>query len=744
MVTLNGIEVDPFNEIILNPGTNLLCCCQVSIWSNEMEILIETEEDITFSALSILGEENLEWAIYQIPSATIAYPWHEAASGITGEAQKIGEFAPEVIDILKKTSTKELNKEEKKKFIPAIKREPSIFHTVTTQSFYKVSGGFTDSMIEKGNPRLEGNTECTMPLINARNMLHEHIDACMVIPQKERDVHFILDFENEQVGYVQISLEAPEGTIVDVQCFELIDGGGISWMPNYNGFRYVCSEGKQTFTSHNRRGFRYISVTVRSFTRPIFIQSICCMRTTYPIDKVGGFECSDPLLNQVYQMSENTAALCMLDTYVDCPGHEQHFWVGDARITALINLITYGGYDLNQRCIRLVGQSLCPKWVKAYYPEDERYTKGHYLPIAAFPNYPEGGLPMWTFQWILQCYEHFMHGGNITDLMENFGYVSETLSRFSYMTNERNLFDMWGAWNLIEWGNNDLSPYGEVTANNVLLVSCFRAAALMAEYLGQEDKHREYEAEAEKRISAINKYCWNNEAKAYVDTIRDTWAYNRYYEFCVAKGIKPDSWERYSGYERVSEQSNTLAILYDCVPIERLDNVKEILERVRNGNYVYGAPAGRSSGKPTQKEAPDGIVAIGSPFFLFFSLGALFKTGKSNLALEVMRRDWGKMAALGTKTCWETFMMKDNYWTRSVCHAWSAAPAVYLPTQILGIRPVEPGFRKFVVEPHMGELNWIKGAVATPYGPIFVTIERMTNGTIDVQCLAPVECTRIK
>ena len=32
------------------------------------------------------------------------------------------------------------------------------------------------------------------------------------------------------------------------------------------------------------------------------------------------------------------------------------------------------------------------------------------------------------------------------------------------MTNDRGLFDMQGAWNLIEWANNDLSFYGEVTA----------------------------------------------------------------------------------------------------------------------------------------------------------------------------------------------------------------------------------------------------------------------------------------
>jgi hypothetical protein len=41
-------------------------------------------------------------------------------------------------------------------------------------------------------------------------------------------------------------------------------------------------------------------------------------------------------------------------------------------------------YDLDQRSTRLVGLSLTPEWVNEYCPNDERYTSGRYLPIAAF------------------------------------------------------------------------------------------------------------------------------------------------------------------------------------------------------------------------------------------------------------------------------------------------------------------------------------------------------------------------
>ena len=715
----------------------------MSIWTNELEVIIETDDLLEFYSNTIENGDSCGWSVFSLTSMDLKYPWHDPASGVTGTAPEVESFSTEIFTILNSKTMADFPEEIRKNLKPSLKKETSLLHDVTLQKFYKVKGGFTDPEIEHGQPRLRGEENLKAPLLHPQNLLHGHVNTCTVLPQKDKDVHFVIDFDTEIIGHIAFSLDAPAGTMVDIQCFEVIDGGGIAWMSNHNGFRYICREGEQTYTSYYRRGFRYLSVTLRNFERPILFEKLFCNRTAYPVQEIGRFESSDPRLNQIYKISVDTAMLCMLDTYVDCPGYEQHFWVGDSRITAMINLLNFGAYDLNQRSIRLVGQSLSPEWVKAYWPNDERYTSGNYLPFAAFPNYPEGGLPMWTFLWILQCWDHYIYGGNLEDLEENYGYVVETLHRCKKLTNERGLFDMPGAWNLIEWANNDLSAYGEVTANNVFLAACYRAAAKMCRILGDEMKSQKYGAEAERTIEAVNLYCWDDTRKAYVDTVRDEWAYKKYVDFCLSRDIIPDSFETYESCIRVSEQSNTLAILFECVPEERLTAVMHILERVKNGNYIYGAPAGRSYGFPTPEEAPDGIVAIGSPFFLFFSLGALFQHGNNALALEVIRRDWGKMVDKGTKTCWETFMMNEKTWTRSICHAWSAAPAVYLPTYILGIRPIEPGYRKYIIDPFSGDLKWARGTIATPYGPIYVSWQRNQDGEMDISWSAPDECTLI-
>lgn len=567
-------------------------------------------------------------------------------------------------------------------------------------------------------------------------MLHRHPNFALLEPMPGYNTHFIVDFGEETIGYIEFTIDAPQGTIIDVQCFEKVAPWGIQWM-HHNGFRYECREGRQTFTSNIRRGFRYVSITVRGFKRPIHWYNLQCRRASYPVQEIGGFECSNWQLNQAYRMSLNTASLCMLDTYVDCPGHEQTFWVGDARITALVNLLNFGAYDLDQRSIRLVGQSLSPDWVKEYYPQDKRYLEDRFLTMAAFPNYPEGGLPMWSFLWVMQCWDHYMHGGNRDDLKENFGYINEMIRHCKLMTNERGLLDIPGAWNLIEWAANDLSPYGEVTANNVLLVKCIRLASDMAKELGRDDEAQAFIADAQRRQTAINQYCWDPDRNAYIDTVRDEWAYKRYIKLCQSKGWTSVSWELYKSYTRVSEHSNTLALICGCVPTDRQDAVKQIVSRIMQCRFVPSAPFGRSPGKPNEKEAPQGIVPIGSPFFLFFSLEALFQMDDGRAAIELMHRVWGDMAATGRRTCPEGFGG-----SRSEAHAWGAAPAAYLPTRVLGIRPLEPGYRTFVIDPIFGDLKWARGAVATPFGPIRVSWQRNDKNELQITCCAPLDCRR--
>ncbi len=65
----------------------------------------------------------------------------------------------------------------------------------------------------------------------------------------------------------------------------------------------------------------------------------------------GYFICDDEKINNIYDMSVRTAKLCMADTYIDCPGFEQVYWFGDAKIMQNVNLANFGQYEYDYRCL---------------------------------------------------------------------------------------------------------------------------------------------------------------------------------------------------------------------------------------------------------------------------------------------------------------------------------------------------------------------------------------------------------
>ena len=729
VLTVDGQPVALEENVVLSKGEHLLMLSSL----DPLEVLIHTDDGVSASATQIAGGDA-DWAVMVIESKGVRYPWHESAGDVIKQA-------PDVDVAHGKQTAQELTAAFPAKFEAASSAPNSALFRVTSQECFLPADGILVPKLKETQAYTE--TDASVNITNRENLLHLNDAPCIIEGTDGFDAHFIVDLGREYIGYVDIALDAAQGTLLDIQCFELIDDTGCFYMGNHNGFSYVCREGVQRFTSNYRRGCRYISVTVRNITTPVEIHSLALMHNAAPVERVGQFTCDDALLNKVYEMSRDTAELCMLDTYVDCPGHEQNFWVGDARVTAMVNLINFGSYGFNQHCIRMVGQSLSPDYVEANFADNADFLANKFLSMAAFQAYPPASsLPMWSYLWVMQCHDHWLYGGNIDELRENYGYVKRNMENSLLLTGERGLLDYDGAYNLIEWAANDLTPYGEVTANSIFMAKCYELTAQMADVLGIEEDAQRYAGLAQQTKDAINTTCWDEDRQAYVDTVRDEVSYQTHLRFCEEQDMDTLSYEDYLSLSRVSEQTNTLALLYDIAPEERAEKILPILTRVKDGKYIFSSPAGRSVGEPRDGELIDNIVAIGSPFFLFFTIDALFKTGHGDIAMEVMRRDWGDMLEHGTNTCWETFKMKEGHYTRSIAHAWGASPAVYLQNRVLGVIPLKPGFSEFTVVPYPSNLRYASGSVATPHGPIHVSWEKNGNGELQIQVDAPDACNQ--
>jgi hypothetical protein len=76
------------------------------------------------------------------------------------------------------------------------------------------------------------------------------------------------------------------------------------------------------------------------------------------------------------------------------------------------------------------------------------------------------------------------------------------------------------------------------------------------------------------------------------------------------------------------------------------------------------------------------MTRAGSPFALQFVFEALEKYDQHDAVIQQIRDGYGPMLKAGATTAWEMFPGSsfDNgeFPTRSHCHAWSAAPLLFL------------------------------------------------------------------
>ena len=494
------------------------------------------------------------------------------------------------------------------------------------------------------------------------------------------DRQIVLDFGKEVCGEIRFELEAEQGICVDVDTSECWHQGKFELPPDLNsGFRYYTRAGRQTFKSHLRRGFRYLFFTIRNQTVPINIYRICCCAKEYPVAQRGQFVCSDWELNKIWDISARTVFLCMEDTYTDCPAYEQAYWIGDGRIEALVNYYTYGAYALSANSFSLVIPSL------------ER----SFLPEAQVPTGCNTVIPLWSILWMLSCLEYYTYSGDKSGTEELFRAVLTTLDRLNTCRNEKGLIELTG-WNMFDWADMDTPIRGVITHQNLFLAIVLDKAAKLATVLDKEGEAQELLYRSRNLKKAIQDNLWDTQKGAFIDSIH-------------SDGTRSSVF---------SAQTNFLAFLCDDTEEEREQRLLELL-----------------------LDPPEAFVSVGSPFASFFYYEALEKARQAGKIVEDIRTRWGKMLEYGASSCWETFygFEKDRI-TRSHCHGWSSAPGYFLPRLILGVKPTKPGFREFVVEPEECGLQWARGSVPTPYGPIEVSWKKH-KGKLELSVRKPPECS---
>ena len=523
--------------------------------------------------------------------------------------------------------------------------------------------------------------------------------AAEIITTESHSVCMVIDFGRTVAGRVCFDVDAPDGAIIDFTYSELLqEDGRVEMHEGIPGFderpahRVVLQEGRQSWEMFEWAGFRYMQVTIRRCPSPLRLHAIQINFTSYPVQHRGVFRCSDDLLNRIWQIGSYSEQLCMQDGYVDCPSREQRQWMGDTYIQTLINYVAFGDDKLAARLLRQVALTQQPDGILMMCAPGD-------FSIGKFINIPD-----FSLYWLLTLENYVLYTGDIEIVAEFYLTIAKLIRWFEQYLNEDSLLTDVPHWIFIDWA--ELDKKGQVTAFNVQFVAALNAAAGFARTVGQKADADRFESLAARVATAINRLLWDNKRGVYVDA-------------------------RHQGIQsrRVSQQTNSMAIVFGVAPPERWAS---ILDTITDPDRVVLTRLGEHDLTEVEFDIEHNVV-MAQIFTMHYVHRALCLVGRQADMVGNIRKRWDELIRAGDTTWRETWQLTE---ISSRSHAWGGSPTYDLSTEILGVLPTSSGFSTFRVAPQPVDLTWAEGVVPTPQGDIEVAW-RQEDATFKLQLSVP-------
>lgn len=509
--------------------------------------------------------------------------------------------------------------------------------------------------------------------------------------------------EGVVAGTVSLDLSGPAGAPVSFQVTEFLDATGQAAPgPLEASFEVVPAGGARTVETLDSYGLRALTFEPRP---GVVVERAAVRQRLHPVTGGAWFECSDPLLNRIWEVGRRTVTLCSLDAYVDCPTREQRSWTGDSVVHQLVDLTTNGDWSLARRQPALLA---CPR------PDGM-------LPMAA-----GGDLQHHDFSVIPDCALHWVHSvwllyrycGDREEIRALLPAVEGVLRWFLPFCDAAGVLVDVSGWVLIDWAW--IETAGASAALNGLWGRALLEFAEMSGWLGDGGRAG-WARDAHAQLALGFERFWDAERGRYRDTA----------------GAEASA--------AASQHAQAAAITGGLAPRERRPRLVEVLtDESLLVHAAFNAPEGPAAPGSELQVGGDFLhghdlqpwwdvdrqVVRAQPFFRYVVHDALEQAGRADLVASLCR-DWEWLLQRCDSTWGET------WYGGTHCHGWSSIPTAHLMTRVLGVTPTEPGFGVVRVEPNLGYLEWARGAVPSPAGLIEVEATRTSVKVRSPLPLAP-------
>lgn len=327
-----------------------------------------------------------------------------------------------------------------------------------------------------------------------------------------------LDFGDHQVGYVTLRLSSV-GSPQDAPAFFRLKFGEISKelterSEDYDG--WISRGWIQEEFLHvdvlpavirlpRRYAFRYLEILVidTSMKWQLVVEEVTCDAvSSAERENVTPYPTTDPELQKLDRVSIRTLQNCMQSVFEDGPKRDRRLWLGDLRLQALANYVTFQNNDLVKRCLYLFagltredGKIGACLFIEPEYIVDDTFLFDYSLFFVA------------------ALYDYYQATGDLAALKELWpaAYRQIQLSKSSFDSNGLMVVGE-GFWCFIDWKEG----LDKQAAAQGVYIYCARRAQKIAEILGDKEKVGELEQEIEEKIQAANRFLWDSQLGLFV------------------------------------------------------------------------------------------------------------------------------------------------------------------------------------------------------------------------------------
>lgn len=213
----------------------------------------------------------------------------------------------------------------------------------------------------------------------------------------------------------------------------------------------------------NESGFRFMRIDLLEEDTILMLKSVNATFIFRDIEYLGSFECSDPLLNRIWDTAAYTAHLNMQEYLWDGIKRDRLVWIGDMHTEVMTILSAFGYNDV-------VPKSLDVAREDAPITDDKM----------AWMN----GFPAYSLWWLLIHYDWYMGVGDLAYLQEQKDYMIKLLSNLVKLVDENGVEQL--PEKFLDWPTQANPKASHAGMQGLLKMGLEKGAALIR-ILGREE-----------------------------------------------------------------------------------------------------------------------------------------------------------------------------------------------------------------------------------------------------------------